>query len=67
MRGNIITVQLRSTIFLQQNIVYTPENATMFRELLMPNSEIYNISQPGMTIFGMTCGAMISMMPSFTQ
>ena len=25
----------------------------MFRELLMPNSEIYNISQPGMTIFGM--------------
>lgn len=53
MESNIITVQLRSTIFLQQNIVYTPENATKFQNLLMPNSEIYNISQPGMTIFGM--------------
>lgn len=52
MRERMITVQLRSTIFLQQNIGYTPENAEKFRDLLIPSCKIYNITQPGMPMLG---------------
>lgn len=52
MKEKMITVQLRSTIFLQQNIGYTPENAEKFRNLLMPGCKIYNITQPGMPMLG---------------
>lgn len=48
MKENITIVQLRSTIFLQQNIGYTPENAEKFKVLLMPNAKAYSIPQPGM-------------------
>ena len=52
MKEKMNTVQLRSTIFLQQNIGYTPENAEKFRNLLMPGCKIYNIAQPGMPMLG---------------
>ncbi len=52
MKDKLITVQLRSTIFLQQNIGYTPENAAKFKDLLMPDSKIYGISQPGVPMLG---------------
>ena len=52
MKEKMNTVQLRSTIFLQQNIGYTPETAEKFRNLLMPGCKIYNIAQPGMPMLG---------------
>lgn len=52
MKEKMHMVQLRSTIFLQQNIGYTPENAERFRKLLMPESVVFGIPQPNMPIFG---------------
>ena len=52
MKELINIVQLRSTIFLNQNIGYTPENAEKFRALLMPDSKIYGINQTNIPIFG---------------
>lgn len=52
MKERMITVQLRSTIFLQQNIGYTPENAEKFRNLLIPGCKIYGIVQPGIPMLG---------------
>lgn len=52
MKERLIIVQLRSTIFLQQNISYTPENATKFQELLLPGSKVYGIPQPGLPMLG---------------
>lgn len=48
----MIIVQLRSTIFLQQNIGYTPENAAKFQALLLPGSKVYGIPQPGVPMLG---------------
>lgn len=48
----MVIVQLRSTIFLQQNIGYTPENAAKFQALLLPNSKVYGIPQPGVPMLG---------------
>lgn len=52
MTDNMVIVQLRSTIFLQQNIGYTPENAAQFQILLLPNSKVYGIPQPGVPMLG---------------
>lgn len=53
MKKKLVTVQLRSTIFLQQNIGYTPENATQFQDLLgIADSKVYGIPQPGAPILG---------------
>ena len=51
------TVQLRSTIFLPQNIGYTPESAEKFANLLMPDSRAYSIVQPGMSMLGVNPNA----------
>lgn len=47
-------VQLRSTIFLPQNIGYTPENAERFKNLFFGDTDgkVYGIMQPGMPVFG---------------
>lgn len=52
MKEKMNTVQLRSTIFLQQNIGYTPEIAERFKELLMSESIVFGIPQPNMPTFG---------------
>ena len=53
MKEKLSTVQLRSTIFLQQNIGFTPENAEKFRGLLhLEGSEAYGIPQPGLPVLG---------------
>lgn len=57
MKEKMYTVQLRSTIFLQQNIGYTPENEERFKELLMPGSMAFGIPQPNMPIFGVNPNA----------
>lgn len=41
-------VQLRSTIFLPQNIGYTPENANKFMVATISDGNVYSIVQPGM-------------------
>lgn len=43
MRENLNIVQLRSTIFLRQDIVYTPKNAASFKELLLPGGQEYGL------------------------
>lgn len=60
MKERIIVVQLRSTVFLQQNIGYTPENATKFQELLLPGSKVYGIPQQGVPMLGVN-----PMMPQY--
>lgn len=52
MKDKINIVQLRSTIFLSQNIGYTPENAEKFKKILMPEGKIYGIPQPGIPVLG---------------
>lgn len=53
MKEKLVTVQLRSSIFLPQNIGYTPENATQFQELLgIADSKVYGIPQPGVPVLG---------------
>lgn len=52
MKEKMYVVQLRSTIFLQQNIGYTPESEERFKKLLMPGSMAFGIPQPNMPIFG---------------
>ena len=52
MKEKMTVVQLRSTIFLQQNIGYTPENAEQFKQLLMPDCKIYGIAPAGVPMLG---------------
>ena len=53
MKEKLVTVQLRSTIFLQQNIGYTPDIATQFQNLLgIADSKVYGIPLPGAPILG---------------
>ena len=52
MKERMIVVQLRGTIFLQQKIGYTAENASKFQSLLLPESKIYGIPQPGVPMLG---------------
>ena len=40
-------VQMRGTIFFQQNIGYTPENASKYKQLLMPEGNVIGIPQVG--------------------
>ncbi len=53
MNEPFIIIQLRSSIFFQQNIGYTPESAEKFEKLLMPGCKAYGIPQPGLPILGM--------------
>jgi hypothetical protein len=52
MEDKMNIVQLRATIFLQQNIGYTQENAERFKTLLMPNARILGVTQPGIPVYG---------------
>lgn len=53
MKDKLVTVQLRSSIFLQQNIGYTPDNAKNFQKLLgITDSKVYGIPQPGVPVLG---------------
>ena len=45
-------LQLRSTIFMQRNIGFTPDVYNQFRDLLMPNAKVYGIPQPGVPVLG---------------
>ena len=61
MKENLSTVQLRSSIFLQQNIGYTPENADRIKGLLNINEgKVYGIPQPGLPVLGVN-----PMMPQY--
>ncbi len=55
-------VQLRSTIFLQQNIGYTPENAERFKKIIFGDTKgkVYGIVQPGIPV-------MLGVNPSLPQ
>lgn len=53
MKEKFVTVQLRSSIFFQQNIGYTPDNAQKFQNLLgLSGSTVYGIPQLGVPTFG---------------
>lgn len=55
MKEKVKTVQFRSTIFLQQNIGYTPDSANEFKNLLMPESldvKVYGIPQLSVPVVG---------------
>lgn len=52
MKDRMNIVQLRSTIFILQNIGYTPQNAERFKEILLPEGKIYGIPQPGIPVLG---------------
>ena len=45
-------VQLRSTIFLPQNIGYTPENEERFKNMIMPTAKVYGIMPQGIPMLG---------------
>lgn len=45
-------VQMRGTIFFQQIIGYTPENAAKYKQLLMPEGKVTGIPQVGIPIQG---------------
>lgn len=46
------TVQLRSTIFISQNVGYVPEVAAKLKEFLLPNGQIKGIMFPATPIMG---------------
>ena len=52
MKELMTTVQLRSTIFVQQNFGYTPETAKEFASLLLPGAKECGIAQPGVPMLG---------------
>ena len=45
-------VQLRGTIFIQQNIGYTPDNASRFGGILMPGGNVVGVPQSGVPFNG---------------
>lgn len=47
-------VQLRSTIFISQNIGYTPETAAEFKTLLEPEGHIRSLVPPGIPVQGVS-------------
>lgn len=52
MKENLKIAVLRSTIFIPQGVLYTPENATRFRADLFPNATVYGVPQPGIPFVG---------------
>lgn len=52
MKENLRTVQLRGTIFIQQNIGYTAEVSARFKERLLPDGKILGVPQPGVPFNG---------------
>lgn len=52
MKERMTILQLRSTIFMQRNIGYTPDVSNQFRSLLIPTAKVYGIPQPGVPVLG---------------
>lgn len=52
MKEKMVVAQLRGTIFVPQAIGYTPENASKFSELLLPESKPYCANPPEMLMPG---------------
>ena len=52
MKEKMVIAQLRGTIFVPQNIGYTPENATKFGNILLPESIPYSANPPEMVMPG---------------
>lgn len=46
-------IQLRGTIFIQQNIGYTADRSPRFRDQLLPGGKILGLPQPGLPFNGM--------------
>lgn len=53
MKENLKIIQLRGTIFIQQNIGYTDDVAAKFKKMLLPDGKIYGVPQPGVPFNGM--------------
>lgn len=53
MKEDLRIVQLRATIFIQQNIGYTPENASRFGGKLMSGGKVVGVPQPGIPFNGL--------------
>ncbi len=52
MKEKMVIAQLRGTVFVPQTIGYTPENASKFSELLLPESKPYSANPPEMVMPG---------------
>lgn len=52
MKEKMVIAQLRGTIFVPQTIGYTPENASKFSALLLPESKPYSANPPEMVMPG---------------
>lgn len=53
MKEALKIVQLRGTIFIQQNIGYTPDNASRFGGKLMSGGKVVGVPQPGVPFNGL--------------
>lgn len=53
MKEDLKIVQLRGTIFIQQNIGYTPDNASRFGGLLMSGGKVVGVPQQGIPFNGL--------------
>lgn len=53
MKESLKIIQLRGTIFIQQNIGYTDDVAAKFKEMLLPEGKILGVPQPGVPFNGM--------------
>ena len=53
MKEDLKIVQLRGTIFIQQNIGYTPDNASRFGGKLMSGGKVVGVPQPGVPFNGL--------------
>lgn len=54
MKEKMVIAQLRGTIFVPQTIGYTPENASRFSKLLLPDSKPFSVNPPGMVMPGIS-------------
>lgn len=53
MKEKLKIIQLRGTIFIQQNIGYTDEVSAKFKKLLFPDGKVLGVPQPGVLFNGM--------------
>lgn len=53
MKENLRIIQLRGTVFVQQNIGYTDEVAAKFKEMLLPEGKVIGVPFPGVPFNGM--------------
>ncbi len=53
MKEDLRIIQLRGTIFIQQNIGYSPDNASRFVGLLMSGGKVVGVPQPGIPFNGL--------------